>query len=80
MSLMDLLKQAQGGQGLGQLGQQMGIDPSMMEQLAGQLAPAISRGVKQRAQAEGSLGAILGQLQGEQSAQYFDQPQQAAAP
>ena len=80
MSLMDLLKQAQGGQGLGQLGQQMGIDPSMMEQLAGQLAPAISGGVKQRAQAEGGLGTILGQLQGEQSAQYFDQPQQAAAP
>jgi hypothetical protein len=80
MSLMDLLKQAQGGQGLGQLGQQMGIDPSMMEQLAGQLAPAISGGVKRRAQAEGGLGAILGQLQGEQSAQYFDQPQQAVAP
>ena len=80
MSLMDLLKQAQGGQGLGQLGQQMDIDPSMMEQLAGQLAPAISGGVKRRAQAEGGLGAILGQLQGEQSAQYFDQPQQAVAP
>ena len=80
MSLMDLLKQAQGGQGLGQLGQQLGLDPSMVEKLVGQMAPAISGGVKQRAQAEGGLGAILGQLQGEHSAQYFDQPQQAAAP
>ncbi len=80
MSLMNLLKQAQGGQGLGQLGQQLGLDPSMVEKLVGQIAPAISGGVKQRAQAEGGLGAILGQLQGEHSAQYFDQPQQAAAP
>ncbi len=74
MSLMDLLKQAQGGQGLAQLGQQFGMDASMVEKLAGQLAPAISGGVKQRAQAEGGLGAILGQLQGESAAQYFEQP------
>lgn len=74
MSLMDLLKQAQGGQGLAQLGQQFGMDTSMVEKLAGQLAPAISGGVKQRAQAEGGLGAILGQLQGEGAAQYFEQP------
>ncbi len=74
MSLMDLLKQAQGGQGLAQLGQQFGLDASMVEKLAGQLAPAISGGVQQRAQAEGGLGAILGQLQGEGAAQYFEQP------
>lgn len=74
MSLMDLLKQAQGGQGLAQLGQQFGMDTSMVEKLAGQLAPAISGGVQQRAQAEGGLGAILGQLQGEGAAKYFEQP------
>lgn len=74
MSLMDLLKQAQGGQGLAQLGQQFGMDTSMVEKLAGQLAPAISGGVQQRAQAEGGLGAILGQLQGEGAAQFFEQP------
>ena len=74
MSLLDLLKQAQGGQGLSQLGQQFGLDPNMVEQLAGQLAPAISGGVKQRAQAEGGLGAVLGQLRGESAAQYYEQP------
>lgn len=74
MSLFDLLKQAQGGQGLSQLGKQFGLDPNMVEQLAGQLVPAISGGVKQRAQAEGGLGAILGQLQGEGAAQFFEQP------
>ena len=51
MSLMNLLQQAQGGQGLAQLGEKLGLDASMVEQLAGQLAPAISGGVKQRAQA-----------------------------
>ena len=80
MSLMNLLQQAQGGQGLAQLGEKFGLDPSMVEQLAGQLAPAIAGGVKQRAQAEGGMGAILGQLQGESAAQYFDQAEQAAAP
>lgn len=82
MSLFDLLKQAQGGQGLGQLGQQFGLDANMVEQLAGQFAPAISGGMRERAQAEGGLGAILGQLQGESAAQYFEKPaaigQQAA--
>ena len=80
MSLLDLLKQAQGGQGLGQLGQQLGLDPSMVEKLAGQLTPAISGGVKARAQAEGGLGAILGQLQGEGATQYFEQPSAAIGP
>ena len=80
MSLMQLLAQAQGGRGLGDLGQALGLDAATTEALAGQLAPAISGGVKRRAQAEGGLGAVLGALQGERSARYYDEPAAAIGP
>lgn len=80
MSLLEMLKSAQGAGGLEQLGAQFGLDGRTTEALAGQLAPAISSGMKRRAAAEGGLGALLGQLQGERSAEYFEQPARAAAP
>ena len=80
MSLLNLLQQAQGGGGLAELGKSFGLDASTTEALAGQLAPAISGGMKRRAASEGGMGAILGALQGEGQAAYFDDPRQAAAP
>lgn len=80
MSLLDLLSQAQGGRGLAELGRAFGLDARTTEALAAQLAPAIAGGVKRRATQEGGLGAILGQLQGEGQAGYFDAPARAAAP
>ena len=80
MSLLNLLQQAQGGNGLAELGKAFGLDESTTRGLAEQLAPAISGGVKRRAASEGGLGAVLGQLRGEDRAQYFENPAQAAAP
>lgn len=80
MSLLQMLTQAQGGDGLGRLGQAFGIDPDTARSLAEKLAPAISSGVKARAAQEGGLQTVLSQLKGEDRAAYFDDPEAAAAP
>jgi hypothetical protein len=79
MSLLKMLMEAQGGQGLGQLGRQFGIDEDKVGGLAEMLAPAIAQGAKKRAQ-EGGLEAVLGQLMGEAQGSYLDDPSAAAAP
>lgn len=79
MSLLKMLQQAQGGQGLGQLAQQLGMDQGQAGGLAEMLAPAIGSAAKKRAES-GGLEALLGQMQGEAQGGYFDNPAQAAAP
>ncbi len=78
MSLMKLLSQAQGGQGLAQLAQQFNMDPAQAEGLAKMLAPAIGSAAKERATRGGAEG-LLGSLMGEGNAQLFDDPAQAAS-
>lgn len=80
MSLLDLLKQAQGGGGLEELGRQFGLDENATRSLAEQLAPTIASGAKQKAKEEGGLGALLGQLLGENEVAYCEQPAKAATP
>lgn len=79
MSLLQMVRQAQGGQGLGQLARQVGIDQDQASGLAEMLAPAIAQGAKRRAQ-KGGLEAVLGQLMGEAQGGYLDDPAAAAAP
>jgi len=79
MSLLKMLMEAQGGQGLGQLAQQFGINAEQADGLAGVLAPAIAQGAKKRTQ-QGGLDAVLGQLKGEAQGAYLDNPAAAAAP
>lgn len=80
MSLTDLLNQSQDGQGLRNLGQQFGFDEKTTQALASELAPTIASGAKRKAQAEGGLGTLLGQLKGESEVTYFQEPAKAAAP
>jgi len=79
MSLLKMLMEAQGGQGLGQLARQFGIDEDKVGGLTEMLAPAIAQGTKRRAQ-HGGLEAVLGQLTGEAQSAYLDDPATAAAP
>lgn len=79
MSLLAMLKEAQGGQGLGQLAERIGIDQSQAEELTGMLAPTIGRAAKRRAE-QGGLEQILGQFMGERQAGYIDEPARAAEP
>ena len=79
MSLLKMLLEAQGGQGLGQLARQIGMDESQAGGLAGMLGPAISQAAKRRAQT-GGIEQVLGQLRGERQAAYLDEPVRAVEP
>lgn len=79
MSLMKLLEQAGGGQGLAQLANQFGLDESKAGELSKLLAPAIGSAAKQQAQS-GGLGDLLGSLKGEGQGALFDDATQAASP
>ncbi|MEO1493109.1 MAG: DUF937 domain-containing protein, partial [Pseudomonadota bacterium] len=78
MSLLRMLQQAQGGQGLGELARQFGMDEAQAGGLAEMLAPAIGSAAKKRAEG-GGIEALLGQLQGEAQGSYFDDAAAAAA-
>lgn len=79
MSLLRMLEQAGGGQGLAGLASQFGLDEEKAGGLASMLAPAIGSAAKKRAET-GGLQDLLGQLQGEGLGSLFDAPEQAAAP
>lgn len=79
MSLLAMLREAQGGQGLGQLARQLGMEPSQAEALTDMIAPTIGRAAKRRAE-EGGIEAVIGQFMGERQASYFDEPARAAEP
>jgi len=78
MSLLRLLEQAQGGQGLARLAGSLGIDDNEAQGLARMLAPAIGSATKKRAEREPER--VLTQLSGESQGSLFDDPSQAAAP
>ncbi len=79
MSILRMLQQAQGGQGLGQLASQLGLEDSQAEELTSMLAPATSSAARQRAGA-GGLDQLLGSLRGESQAGMFDDAEAAASP
>jgi hypothetical protein len=76
---MNLLQQAQGGQGLTQLASQFGIDASQANKLTEMLAPTIGQAAKQKAQS-GGLQDLLGAFQGESQGALYDDAAAAAAP
>ncbi|MEQ8903523.1 MAG: DUF937 domain-containing protein [Roseovarius sp.] len=78
MSIMKLLQQAQGGQGLGQLASQFGLDQGTADQLTQMLAPAIGSAAKKRVEQAG-MENVLGAMRGEEQAQMFDDAAVAAS-
>jgi len=79
MSLINLISQAAGGQGLAQLASQFGIDESKASELTSMLAPALGSAAKKQAEG-GGLADLLGSLKGEAQGGMFDDVTQAAAP
>lgn len=79
MSIMKLLEQAQGGQGLSRLASQFGLDESKAQELTQMLAPAIGQAARKRAE-EGQMETVLGAMRGEDQAAFFDDAAAAAAP
>ena len=79
MSIMDLLKQAQDGEGLGKLAEQFGLDADKAGELTGLLGPVIGRATREQAES-GGLAGVLGALKGEEQAALFEDAGEAASP
>lgn len=80
MSLLNILQQAQGGQGMGQLARQFGLDEAQVNGLAEMLAPTIAKGAQKRAEQPGGMEAMLTQMRGENQGRYLDDAGAAATP
>ncbi|MEM7176547.1 MAG: DUF937 domain-containing protein [Pseudomonadota bacterium] len=80
MSLLTMLQQAQGGQGLVQLARQFGVDEAQVNGLAQMLAPTIATGARRRAEQPDGMEAMLTQMRGETQARYLDDAGAAATP
>lgn len=79
MSILNLLQQAQQGQGLANMAAQFGLDAEKTSELTSLLAPAIGSAAKKQA-ASGGLETLLGSLKGEEQASLFDDAATAASP
>ncbi len=79
MSILRMLQQAQGGQGLGELASQLGLDQGQADQLTSLLAPALGSAARERAE-RGGLQDVLGALRGQDQARNFDNAAEAASP
>lgn len=78
MSILNLLQQAQGGEGLSQLAAQLGLDDAKADELTQMLAPAIGSAARKRAET-GGLEQLLGTLRGEEQGAMFDDARSATS-
>ncbi|MCI4661107.1 MAG: DUF937 domain-containing protein [Neomegalonema sp.] len=68
MNMMEMLASAQGGQGIQALANKFGITPEQAQQVASQVLPAVSSGVKQKAQSPEGLQQLAGFLRSNDAA------------
>lgn len=80
LNLMDMLTQANGGQGVSQVAQQFGLDQSQAQSAIGALLPALSSGLKRNAAQPGGLEALMGALQKGDHEKYLDNPSTLSNP
>jgi|LNFM01.1.fsa_nt_gb hypothetical protein len=74
MNLLQALLDANGGQLVGQLARNFGLDEAQAGAALKQLVPAVAGGVRNNLGQAGGLEALLGALQRGQHARYVDQP------
>lgn len=80
MNLLDLLKDANGGQNVSTLANQFGLSGDQAGAVLGQLMPALTQGLQRNVSQEGGLESLLGALSGGRHAQYIDQPETLTQP
>lgn len=64
MNMLDLLRAAQGGNGIGNLARQFGLGQEQTESVLKHVLPAVSTGFKQRSRNQDGLAGILKSIQG----------------
>ena len=72
MNMLDLLRSAQGGNGIENLARQFGLGPEQTESVLKSVLPAVSTGFKQRSRNQGGLAGILKGIQGTDYEDIFD--------
>lgn len=72
MDILDLIRSAQGGGAVQQLGQQFGLDEGQVSSALSALVPALAAGFQNNASSPQGLGGLLGALSGGQHQRYVD--------
>jgi hypothetical protein len=72
MDILDLIRSAQSGGAVQQLGQQFGLDESQVTSALSALVPALSAGFQNNASSSQGLESLLGALGGGQHQRYVD--------
>jgi hypothetical protein len=72
MDILDLIRSAQGGGAVQQLGQQFGLDESQVSSALSALVPALSAGFQNNASSPQGLESLFGALGGGQHQRYVD--------
>ena len=72
MNIVDILAQAQGGQGLESLGRQFGLDDAQTRAAVEALAPVVAAGVSRNASTGGGLADLIGAVLQGKHARYAD--------
>ncbi len=78
MSILRMLQGAQGGEGLGALASQLGLEEGQANELTELLAPALGSAARNRATG-GGLQDVLGALRGEGQSELYDDASAAAS-
>jgi len=74
MNMLDLLRSAQGGQGIENLARQFGLGSEQTESVLKTVLPALSAGFKQSSRSQDGLAGILQGIQGTNYEDVFDDP------
>lgn len=74
MNMFDILREAQGGNGIDNLARQFGLGKQETEQVLQQVLPAMSAGFKQRTQSADGLESMLRRIQGTDYEDVYEDP------
>lgn len=80
LNLMDMLTQANNGQGVAQIAKQFGLDESQAQAAIGALLPALSSGLKRNVARPGGMEGLIGALQTGNHDQYLNDPSKLSDP
>jgi len=79
MNMLDMMRAAQGGQAMANLGQQFGLDDAQAEQAVRALLPALSSGLKRNTGQGDGVASLLQALKDGRHEGYYDDPAMIAA-
>ncbi|MEM7401208.1 MAG: DUF937 domain-containing protein [Pseudomonadota bacterium] len=74
MNILELLKQTQSSGPVNELSSMSGLQPNQLQQLLGQVLPALAGGLQNGTKSQGGLESLIRALNSGNHDRYFDQP------